>query len=127
MPRYSNGRESGFKNRTVWVRIPPGVQRTGHQARSFLQLSSGVLLPSREAAFSAVPPATSVGLAWGCACDAIATLLRAGAIDGSLRDDVTAEDIMMTLGGVTLIAGAESQRDLAGRLLDLLMAGLRKR
>jgi hypothetical protein len=59
--------------------------------------------------------------------DAIATLLRAGAIDGSLRDDVAAEDIMMALGGVTLIAGAESQRDLAGRLLDLLMAGLRKR
>jgi AcrR family transcriptional regulator len=58
--------------------------------------------------------------------DTIATLLRAGANDGSLRDDVPAEDVMMALGGVTLIAGAESQRDLAGRLLDLLMAGLRK-
>jgi AcrR family transcriptional regulator len=58
--------------------------------------------------------------------DAIATLLRAGADDGSLRDDVTAEDVMMALGGVTLIAGTESQRELAARLLDLLMAGLRK-
>jgi AcrR family transcriptional regulator len=58
--------------------------------------------------------------------DAIATLLRAGADDGSLRDDVPAEDVMMALGGVTLIAGAESQRDLAARLLDLLMAGLRR-
>jgi hypothetical protein len=34
-------------------------------------------------------------------------------------------DVLMGLGGVTLIAGRPDQRELAGRLLDLLMAGLR--
>jgi hypothetical protein len=36
-------------------------------------------------------------------------------------------DVLMGLGGVTLIAGESDQRDLAGRLLDLLMDGLRYR
>jgi AcrR family transcriptional regulator len=57
--------------------------------------------------------------------DAIAVLLRAGAGAGSLRGDVPAEDVMMALGGITLIAGAEGEQDLAARLLDLLMDGLR--
>jgi hypothetical protein len=42
----------------------------------------------------------------------------------SLRGDVSADDVMMAMGGVTLIAGAEQQRDPAARLLDLLMDGL---
>ncbi|PJJ65589.1 TetR/AcrR family transcriptional regulator [Compostimonas suwonensis] len=59
--------------------------------------------------------------------DAIATLLDAGVATAALRDDVAADDVMMALGGVTLIAGAEHQRELAARLLDLLMAGLVRR
>jgi hypothetical protein len=31
---------------------------------------------------------------------------------------------MMALGGITLIAANESQRELASRLIDLLLAGL---
>jgi hypothetical protein len=31
---------------------------------------------------------------------------------------------MMALGGTTLIAGNEGQRELASRLIDLLLAGL---
>jgi AcrR family transcriptional regulator len=56
--------------------------------------------------------------------DAIALLLSAGIEDGSLRADVPAQDVLMALGGITLIAGAEHQRDLAARLLDLLLDGL---
>jgi AcrR family transcriptional regulator len=56
--------------------------------------------------------------------DAIATLLATGIQANSLRSDVSADDVMMALGGITLIAGAEQQRDLAARLLDLLMDGL---
>ncbi len=44
---------------------------------------------------------------------------------GALRDDVPADDVMMAVGGVTLIAGHEGRRDLADRLLDLVLAGLR--
>jgi AcrR family transcriptional regulator len=56
--------------------------------------------------------------------NAIDTLLTAGTNDGSVRKDVPANDVMMALGGVTLIAGHEGQRELASRLVDLLIAGL---
>jgi AcrR family transcriptional regulator len=55
---------------------------------------------------------------------AIETLLEACIQDGSLGADVPANDIMMALGGTTLIAGNEGQRELASRLIDLLLAGL---
>lgn len=54
---------------------------------------------------------------------AAAKLLAAGA--GTLRTDVRAEDVVVSLVGIFLICGEPSQRDQAGRLLDLLMAGLR--
>lgn len=57
--------------------------------------------------------------------DALATLLKAGAADGTLRSDIAPLDVMMALGGTSLIAGAPEQREQATRLLDLLMAGLR--
>jgi AcrR family transcriptional regulator len=57
--------------------------------------------------------------------DAIARMLDAAAHAGSLRADVPADDVMMAIGGVTLIAAHEDRRDLADRLLDLLVAGLR--
>jgi AcrR family transcriptional regulator len=56
--------------------------------------------------------------------DALATLMAAGVEAGTLRADVDANDVLMGLGGVTLIAGEPDQRDLARRLLDLLLAGL---
>jgi AcrR family transcriptional regulator len=59
--------------------------------------------------------------------DAISVLLEQGARTTSLRADVPADDVLMALGGITLIAGAEHQRELATRLLDLLMAGLTPR
>jgi AcrR family transcriptional regulator len=55
---------------------------------------------------------------------AIATLLEASVEDGSFRSGVAADDVMMALGGITLIAANEEQRELASRLIDLLLAGL---
>ena len=57
--------------------------------------------------------------------DAIGTLLKAGAAEAVLRSDVTPADVLASLSGVSLIAGAPEQRDQAGRLLDLLLDGLR--
>jgi AcrR family transcriptional regulator len=57
---------------------------------------------------------------------AIGRLLEAGTAAGTVRDDVAADDVMMAIGGVTLISAHEDRRELAGRLLDLLMDGLRR-
>ena len=51
---------------------------------------------------------------------AIATLVEAGAA----RPGTDPEDILMSLGGITLIAGAEQQRELASRLITLLLRGV---
>ncbi|GAB2819778.1 TetR/AcrR family transcriptional regulator [Actinoallomurus bryophytorum] len=59
--------------------------------------------------------------------DAIATLLKAGVATGTLRADIEPADVLAGLGGISLTAGEPSQRDQAGRLLDLLMDGLRYR
>ena len=56
---------------------------------------------------------------------AITTLLTAGAADARLRRDVAPADVLASLSGVSLVAGAPEQRDQAGRLLDLLLDGLR--
>jgi AcrR family transcriptional regulator len=59
--------------------------------------------------------------------EALAGLLAAGAAAGSIRADLDPDDVLMSLGGVALIVGAPSQRAQAGRLIDLLMDGLRAR
>ncbi|KAB8180104.1 TetR/AcrR family transcriptional regulator [Microbispora catharanthi] len=56
---------------------------------------------------------------------AIGTLLDAGGRAGTLRRDVTAEDVLTGVNGICLAAGEPAQREQAGRLLDLLMDGLR--
>jgi AcrR family transcriptional regulator len=56
--------------------------------------------------------------------DTIQSLLTANTVARSMRSDVPADDIMMALGGITLIAANEGQRQLASRLIDLLLAGL---
>ncbi|MFD7997466.1 TetR/AcrR family transcriptional regulator [Streptomyces mexicanus] len=56
--------------------------------------------------------------------EAITTLLEAGKTAGSLRRDAAAGDVLMALGGITLISGHEHQRELASRLITLLLDGL---
>jgi AcrR family transcriptional regulator len=58
---------------------------------------------------------------------AITTLLAAGISAGTLRADVEPNDVLLALSGVSLAAGAPDQREQAGRLLNLLVDGLRHR
>ncbi|SNT27100.1 regulatory protein, tetR family [Asanoa hainanensis] len=55
---------------------------------------------------------------------ALATLLDAGEAAGVVRSGVDPYDVLLSLGGITLIAGAEQQRELASRLIDLLLRGV---
>jgi AcrR family transcriptional regulator len=57
---------------------------------------------------------------------AAAELLAAGAAAATIRDDVQPEDVMASLSGISLAAGAPEQQQQAERLLDLLMDGLRR-
>jgi AcrR family transcriptional regulator len=56
---------------------------------------------------------------------AFTALMQAGAADGTLRADLDPADMMASVSGVSLAAGEPDQREQAGRLLDLLMDGLR--
>jgi AcrR family transcriptional regulator len=56
---------------------------------------------------------------------AATTLLDAGATAGTLRADVDPNDVLVAINGVSLAAGGLTQRGQAGRLLDLLLEGLR--
>ncbi|MEU4229211.1 helix-turn-helix domain-containing protein [Nonomuraea sp. NPDC026600] len=58
---------------------------------------------------------------------AIGSLLTAGAAAGATRADVEPEDVLSSLGGVALVAAEHGQRDRTGRMLNLLMDGLRYR
>jgi AcrR family transcriptional regulator len=59
--------------------------------------------------------------------NAIARLVAAGVQESAVRADVDPNDILMALGGITLIAENEQQRELAARLCDLLMDSLTAR
>ena len=56
---------------------------------------------------------------------AITTILDAGRAAGDLRGDVTAEDVAASLIGIFTVAPRPGHEATAGRLLDLLMDGLR--
>jgi AcrR family transcriptional regulator len=56
---------------------------------------------------------------------AITTILDAGHAAGDLRSDVTAEDIAASLIGIFTVAPRPGREAKAGRLLNLLMDGLR--
>ncbi|MFG3207075.1 TetR/AcrR family transcriptional regulator [Streptomyces sp. NPDC048192] len=56
---------------------------------------------------------------------AITTILDAGRTAGDLRSDVTAEDIAASLIGIFTVAPPSAREARAGRLLNLLMDGLR--
>ncbi|WP_328285845.1 TetR/AcrR family transcriptional regulator [Streptomyces sp. A1-5] len=56
---------------------------------------------------------------------AIGTLLHAGTEAGLLRSDVEPIDVGLGLSGIALVTSSPAQRGRAGRLLDLLLDGLR--
>ena len=57
----------------------------------------------------------------------VGRFLSTGAADGTLRDDVSPDDVTLGLVGMVLAATAASQMDQARRMLGLLLAGLKKR
>jgi len=54
----------------------------------------------------------------------VARFIAAAARDKTLRDGLQADDVTLGLAGMVLAATASSDGEQAGRLLDLLMAGL---
>jgi AcrR family transcriptional regulator len=58
---------------------------------------------------------------------AVGQLLEAGVAAGTIRADTHCPDVLTALSGVTLAVGYPADREQAGRLLDLLMDGLRFR
>ncbi|WP_327010832.1 TetR/AcrR family transcriptional regulator [Dactylosporangium sp. NBC_01737] len=58
---------------------------------------------------------------------AVGDLLAAGAAAGALRADVDPLDLLTAINGICLATGEPAQREQAGRLLDLLMDGVRDR
>ncbi len=56
---------------------------------------------------------------------AIGALLAAGAAPRLLRNDVNPDDVLVGISGVSVLAAEPAQRDQAGRLLDLIVDGLR--
>lgn len=56
---------------------------------------------------------------------AITEILDAGRAAGDLRADITAEDIAASLVGIFTVAQPPEHQDRAGRLLNILMDGLR--
>lgn len=57
----------------------------------------------------------------------VAAVLEAGIAAGEIRPDASADDVIASLLGILTVAGASDQKTQAGRLLDLLMDGLRPR
>ncbi|MFR0359400.1 TetR/AcrR family transcriptional regulator [Streptomyces sediminimaris] len=56
--------------------------------------------------------------------EAVTALLDAGTAAGQVREDAEPNDVLMALGGITLISSHEHQRGLASRLIVLLLDGL---
>nr|WSX72692.1 TetR/AcrR family transcriptional regulator [Streptomyces sp. NBC_00899]WSX81240.1 TetR/AcrR family transcriptional regulator [Streptomyces sp. NBC_00899] len=58
--------------------------------------------------------------------DAIDHLLTPTQGPSAMRAEVSAQDVLMALGGISLMAGSERQHDLATRLIDLFLHGIVK-
>jgi hypothetical protein len=56
---------------------------------------------------------------------AFGALMEAGAAGGTMRADLDPADLLASMSGVAMAVGGPGQRAQAGRLLDLMMDGLR--
>ena len=57
---------------------------------------------------------------------AVGALLHAGAHDGTLRTDVSDDDVLLAMSGIAQATGQYGTREQAARLIDLLMDALTK-
>lgn len=85
-------------------------RETAHALRAVLASDSAPASPAREQLRSAVQ-----------------VILDAGAADGTLRDDVYAEDLVIALVGMFTTASSRAGRKRLDRMLDLLMDAARHR
>lgn len=90
----------------------------------YLAAKQGMADALRAAVASGADPFAETLDKLGAALD---ILLHAGADAGLLRPDIDPFDAGFSLAGVALITSAPGQRERAGRLLDLLLDGLRYR
>ena len=58
--------------------------------------------------------------------NAVGALLEAGARDGTLRTDISREDVLLAMSGIAQSTGQYGTRKQAARLIDLLMDALTK-
>jgi AcrR family transcriptional regulator len=56
---------------------------------------------------------------------AAADLLTRAAAAGQIRDDIAAEDLVRSMGGICMASGPDGTPECAGRLVDLVFDGLR--
>jgi hypothetical protein len=56
---------------------------------------------------------------------ALRLLLEAGAGDGTLRGDVDPKDVMRVMNGIWYLPGGPEWRDHVGKMLDLVIDGMR--
>ncbi|WP_260615257.1 TetR/AcrR family transcriptional regulator [Microbispora sp. KK1-11] len=59
-----------------------------------------------------------------CLAEAVDHLLAAGRNQGVTREEAKPQDVLMALGGISYMAGAEREPGLATRLIDLLLHGI---
>ncbi|WP_188673918.1 TetR/AcrR family transcriptional regulator [Subtercola lobariae] len=57
---------------------------------------------------------------------AVAELMAAGVATDELRSDLDPDDVLLAMGGVSMITGTAEQRTQAARMLDLLLDGVKQ-
>ncbi|MGK5740247.1 TetR/AcrR family transcriptional regulator [Micromonospora sp. URMC 103] len=102
--------------------LPPAAALTAWTERfvDFMATKRGMADVLRGVLLSEEDRVRTRGLLSG----AIATLLDAGQSAGTIRPGIDPEDLLMGIGGIAMIAGEEDQRDLATRLVGLLLHGV---
>ncbi|MFD5539561.1 TetR/AcrR family transcriptional regulator [Streptomyces sp. NPDC127079] len=100
-----------------------------HALRSWMELFADYASTRRERADALRAVLTSdvvtASPAHAQLCAAVQAILSAGTAAGTLRDDVHAEDIVVTLVGMFTTTSATGGRDQLGRMLGLLMDAVR--
>lgn len=88
---------------------------------AFAMVKSGLA----EAFDQAGRPAGDANPAYLMVCDTVETLLAANREAGTIRADITTADFLLAIAGIWQIDPSGDWQSQAGRLLDLVMAGLR--
>lgn len=104
---------------------PPGVALREWMDRlaQYAMAKAGLAGALREA--TAAAPGTLKSLAHGPLTEAVTLLLAANEKEGTIRPGVTSDDFMLAIAGLWMIDPHSDWQSRAGRLLDLVMDGLR--